>query len=317
MHQAPAGQKIHVPKYPPDNRDNSVRGIPTNPIITDRRMDFLENNFTHRAGDIWVITYQKVGTTWTQYIVSLLIGNQPDTSLMEFLLTCPWPEIDSGVIATSTDALQRSAVTAKRPRCFKSHWPRQGFFRTIPTSSKIIYVLRDAESVAISFWNHIHNFFAFYWVKEGDMTWDQYFEKWFHGDHQNGGYMEHVASWWDERDKENMFFLRYEELKADTAGTIRRIAKFIDVAVNDTRVAEILDATSKDSMRKWNEGLIDKIFIKMGVMKGDHVRKDGAQQKVAASDAQRAKMVDKYRALLEPKGVPYEYMFASTASRKT
>jgi len=316
MNQAPAGQTMHIPKYPPDIHDNLVRGIPTIPVITDRRMDFLENNFTQRPGDVWIITYQKVGTTMTQYIVSLLLGNGQETGFFDLFRTCPWPEIDVGIFAMSTDALEESAITAPRPRCFKSHWPRMGFFKQIPDTSKIIYVLRDAEKVAVSYWNHIFNLFAFYWVREGDMTWDQYFDKWFHGDLQNGGYFEHVASWWEVRDKKNILTLRYEDLIADKTATIHRIAAFIEAPLDETRLADILDATSKDTMRKWNEGRIDKFFISMGIMKGDHVRKDGAKATVSCTDTQKALMMDKYEALLKPMGMPFEYMFSQSVQGK-
>lgn len=147
------------------------------------------------------------------------------------------------------------------------------------------------------------------------MTWDQYFDKWFHGDLQNGGYFEHVASWWEVRGYENTLFLRYEDLKADTAATIRRIATFIGTPLDDARLADILDATTKENMRKWNQGLVDRFFISMGVMKGDHVRKDGAKKAVPCTDAQRAMVVDKYEALLKPLGVPFEYMFAKAQPR--
>lgn len=314
-HQAPAGQAIHTPKFPPDIGDSLVRGIPTNSFITDRRMDFLENNFTHSTDDVWIITYQKVGTTWTQYIVSLLQGNPRETSMIDLFHRCPWPEVGVGIVSTSSDVLQQSASTAKGPRCFKSHWPRKGFFNTLPDSSKVIYVLRDAESVAVSYWNHIFNFYGFYRLKDGDMTWDQYFDKWFHGDLQNGGYFEHVASWWEARSNSNIMFLRYEDLRADTGATIRRISSFIGKPVDDATLADVLDATSKDNMRKWNEGAVDWFLIKMGIMKGDHVRKDGAKSLVSCTDGQRALMVDKYEALLKPLGMPFEYMFAQAQPR--
>ena len=85
----PAGQAIHVPKFLPDIHDNLVRGIPTNSFITDRRMDYLEQNFTHVPGDVWVVTYQKVGTTWTQYIVTLLLGHPQASSVFDVLKYCP------------------------------------------------------------------------------------------------------------------------------------------------------------------------------------------------------------------------------------
>lgn len=279
--------------------------------MTDRRMDFLEQSFTHVPGDVWVITYQKVGTTWTQYIVSLLMGHPAVGSWFDLFDKCPWPEVDVGPFATTMDDLQRSAVNATALRCFKSHWPRQGFFAQLPESSKVIYVFRDAESVAVSYWHHILNIFGAYWVRPGDMTWDQYFEKWFAGDTQNGGYFEHVASWWEVLDRPNVLPLRYEDLRGDTRGSIRRIAEFIGVSLSDSREAEILEATSKPKMQAWNEGLVDKLMIRLGIMSGDHVRKDGAKKSVGFSEEQRSRAVERYEALLKPLGVPFEYMFTS------
>eukprot|EP00930_Biecheleria_cincta_P072549 TRINITY_DN5992_c0_g1_i2.p1 TRINITY_DN5992_c0_g1~~TRINITY_DN5992_c0_g1_i2.p1 ORF type:complete len:345 (-),score=43.42 TRINITY_DN5992_c0_g1_i2:31-1065(-) len=310
-HQAPLGQAIHVPAYPPDIQNNVVRGIPTPSFITDRRMDFLENNFTHRPGDVWVITYQKVGTTWTQYIVSLLQGNPRETSAVDLFARCPWPEVDIGVLASSPSVLQQSAISATGQRCFKSHWPRKGFFANLPDESKVIYVLRDAESVAVSYWGHMFNLFGFYLLKDGDITWDQYFEKWFHGDLQMGGYMEHVASWWEARDKANVLILRYEDMRADTATAVRRIANFIGVQADHARLADILDATSKDNMRKWNEGWIDSFLITMGIMRGEHVRRDGEGKKASCTDSQRARLVEKYDKLLKSLGMPYEFLFSN------
>lgn len=309
VHQAPNGQKAHVPKYPPDIRDSLVRGTPTNSVITDQRFDFLEQNFTHRDGDVWVVTYQKVGTTWTQYILSLVLGHPRVGSLIDLFGHCPWPEIGFGIIGTSEEALQRSASTATRARCFKSHWPRKDFFATLPETSKVIYVYRDAESVAVSYWNHMFNFFVFYWLEEGDMTWDQFFEKWFNGDLQNGDYFEHVASWWALHGQPNALFLRFEDLMLDTPGTVKRIAAFAGVELSETLFAETLDATSRDNMRKWNEGWIDMFLIKMGCMKGDMVRKEGANQQISCSTEQRARMVKKYEDVLQPLGVPFDDIF--------
>lgn len=88
----PSGQKIHAPRFPPDFHSNVVRGIPTSAFITDNRMDFLEKEFVHVPGDVWVVTYQKVGTTWTQFIVTLLLGHpDPGSGCREFrhLNECP------------------------------------------------------------------------------------------------------------------------------------------------------------------------------------------------------------------------------------
>merc|ERR1711920_722185 len=106
-----------------------------------------------------------------------------------------------GILSKTFEELQKSAQGPDM-RCFKSHWPRRDFFAALPNTSKVIYVMRDVESIAVSYWHHIYNLFGVYWIGEGGqaMAWDDYFEKFIHGDVENGDYMEHVASWWKHRD---------------------------------------------------------------------------------------------------------------------
>jgi hypothetical protein len=305
----PPDQAIYVPSYPPDIHDNLVRGIPTHSFVTSSRMDFLDKNLTHRPGDVWIDTYQKTGTTWTTYMVTLIQGHPVPSGLLEAMNRCPWPEVGVGILSISPDALEQSAASTTFPRCFKSHWPRADFMAEIPSTSRIIYVLRDAESVAVSFWEHIFNQYGLYYLKEGDMTWDQYFEKWFHGDFQNGGYLEHVASWWKVRDNKNVLILNYDDMRKDVPGTIRRIANFIDIHLDDARLAEIVYATSKKAMRKLSDGPQERLLQALGIVRDSIVRNDQVKEAVGFTDAQRSRMEEKYEKLLKPLGVPRKYMF--------
>lgn len=305
---APSGHKRYVPKFPPDMYDYNVRGKPVAMSVTDRRVDFLENEFRHQPGDVWLSSYYKVGSVWTQYVLSMVLGNSRAATYHDLLQSCPWPESDFGLFAHSEKALQKTM--GPKPRCFKTHWPRQDFMETLPNTSKVIYVLRDAESVAISYWHHVFSWYGDNWLEDGDMTWNQFFHKWLHGDVQMGGYFEHVASWWKARNDTNILFLRYEDMKVDTAATVQRIIDFLGAQVDQERVAQILDATSKTNMRKWHDTFIAKFLKYMGIMRGEHVRLKG-NESVRCTDEQRASMLEKYEAVLKPLGMPVEYMFAN------
>ena len=164
----PAGSQTRwVHKLPPDWGGSLVRGLPTNFPITDRRMDFLEDNFTHNPKDIWVVTYQKTGTTWMQYTVLQILGYPKIGSFFDFWMKAsPWPEMAHGLISLSPEALGRSEyANADGYRCFKSHWPRRDYLAKLPATSKIIYVMRRAEGVAISYWHHIFNYHFYYWME--------------------------------------------------------------------------------------------------------------------------------------------------------
>ena len=63
--------------------------------------------------------------------------------------------------------------------------------------------------------------------------------------------------------------LRYEELRADTPGTVREIANFIGAPaspLSDDRLSEVLEKTSKEAMaaRFNNNGLMARFLIAMG-----------------------------------------------------
>lgn len=308
--QPPGTQARWVHKLKPDWGGSLVRGLPTNYFISDERMDFLEQNFTHTAADVWVVTYQKVGTTWTQYIVTQLMGQPKAGSLFDIIGTgCPMAEVGQGILSVSTDALQRSA-SAGRPRCFKSHWPRRDFFAKLPPTSKVIYVFRRAEEVAMSYWHHILNIYFYYWMNPEDLPWDTYFAKFIAGDAENGDYFEHVASWWEVRGEPNVLILRYEDLKQDISGTVRRIADFIGADVDDVRVAEVVETTSLKSMKKLKDGWVDRFLDWVGAFRGEHIRKGGeGPTERLVTPAQRDQLVARHNSVLKPIGMPFDYMF--------
>ena len=60
----------------------------------------------------------------------------------------------------------------------------------------------------------------------------------------------HLASWWPRRHLDNVIFLHYADLTADTEGELRRLAAFLDLAIDDEHWPRVLDEVSLDSMRR-------------------------------------------------------------------
>jgi aryl sulfotransferase len=63
-------------------------------------------------------------------------------------------------------------------------------------------------------------------------------------------------SYWAARHEPNMLLTHYNDLKADRAGEIARIAKFIDVDLPAKTMAEIVDAAGFDEMKNAGEALL-------------------------------------------------------------
>ena len=62
-------------------------------------------------------------------------------------------------------------------------------------------------------------------------------------------YFKHFASWWPHREDENVLLLCFEHMKADHEGTIRKIAEFAGIALDDELLAITLEHSSLDFMQ--------------------------------------------------------------------
>lgn len=86
--------------------------------------------------DVWIVTYPKSGTTWTQQIVKLIRNNGvPDDTVLT--RSIPHPEIVKGL------NLDIKIDEMPRPRAFKSHFPYHMMLGGPPhtTPCKYIYVM--------------------------------------------------------------------------------------------------------------------------------------------------------------------------------
>uniref|UniRef100_A0A3P8Y9N9 Sulfotransferase n=1 Tax=Esox lucius TaxID=8010 RepID=A0A3P8Y9N9_ESOLU len=123
---------------------NLIRGV-----HDSEHIDSLKT-FEVREDDILVVTYPKSGTTWMQYIISLMFHESEMTQGDEVTMKhVPWlevkyPKIDFGRMSS--------------PRTFVSHLPTlmvpDGFKR----KGKVMYISRNPKDVAVSFY-HFHNVF--------------------------------------------------------------------------------------------------------------------------------------------------------------
>ncbi|NMO15465.1 sulfotransferase domain-containing protein [Pyxidicoccus fallax] len=177
-----------------------------------------------RPGDIYVATAAKSGTTWMQQIVyQLVTGGRGEfehiyqvSPFLEELISAPWAE-------RVLDALPS-------PRILKTHmdWPHL----KAPPDSRVIYVTRNAADALVSIHNHRV-------LNEGyRFDFDTSF---FHGDKLVRHWFRHLESWWPHRNDANVLHVRYEDLVADLEGSIRRVARFLGIPIEEERMGDILE----------------------------------------------------------------------------
>ena len=186
--------------------------------------------------DVWIVSYPKSGTTWTQQIVKLLRGNgvQDDERIIHsvpFLEGVQWyPGIN--------------IHSVPRPRAFMSHFPYNIFPCGPPNTHpcKYIYVARNLKDVAVSYFFMLHLFFT-------DMEWNTYWPNFISWSLGFDNYFDHVLSWWEHRHDENVLFLKYEDMKRDLPHHVSKIASFIGTEISANVLTKIASMTTFDKMR--------------------------------------------------------------------
>ncbi len=249
------------------------------PVADSRRWD----RFAPRADDIVIATFAKCGTTWTQRIVDLLVFQTPE--IRPFGDISPW--FDSTMFNSVEDDL--ATLEAQRHRRFvKSHLP----FSALPVweTVKYIHVGRDGRDARLSWQNHEKGFNPEWRAHVGGLARAlaaeqgaapsgppptppddprEYLLQWFgeleaqlDAGEQAGGqrfghpFFDFEATYWRERQRPNLLFVHYNDLKEDLAGEMQRIADFLDIAVPAPVMPSLVEAARFEAMKKAGDALL-------------------------------------------------------------
>ena len=221
-----------------------LNGVIVPKFVQQERLDQLKSIKLY-PDDIWIVTYPKCGTTWTQQIVKM-IRNKGQEDGVKIFDSVPWLEPIEAIpgMGTNLDNLDKLA----RPRAFKSH----NSYDHLPcgpphtTPCKYIYVLRNPKDVAVAY---------FYHEKYGhklDTSFDDFFEIFMDGALEYGRYFDHVLSFLPHRNDKNILFMRYESMKKHPGAAVSQIAAFMGVELSEEDITKIVDMTSFEKMKKDN-----------------------------------------------------------------
>jgi hypothetical protein len=210
-------------------------GFPVEGFLSGQR-------YRAQAGDIFVSTYPKCGTTWAQYIIYLLLS-RAEPLAADRSINDVFPHLEE---------VGEEAVRAlPEPRLIKTHLP----FERTPwhAGAKYVYVARNPFDCAVSFYHHTRGFVKHYDFADG--TFDAFFECFIRGEVDFGDYFDHLLSWLPRRNDPNVLWLTYEAMKADPRAAVVAIGEFLGGAagraVRDPELlARIVERSSFDSMRR-------------------------------------------------------------------
>jgi aryl sulfotransferase len=213
------------------------------------------NNFSFRPDDIFVATYAKTGTTWMQQIVlQLLFGGSEDASVAG---VSPWIDFR----ALPPEKLQQVAALDHR-RVLKTHLPLDALVYS--HQAKYIYICRDGRDVAWSLFNHYSHLTDDFFTLVNDTPGRvgppfpkcevdvvSFYKRWLTEDgYPYWQFFSHVASWWEHRRLPNLMLVHFADLKSDLEGAILRLSDFLEIPIQPSAMARILEHCSFEYMRE-------------------------------------------------------------------
>jgi hypothetical protein len=238
------------------------------------------------AGDVFVASYPKCGTTWTQYIIYLLLNDGRPLEAGQ-RLDESFPHLE--------EVGEERVRALPQPRLIKTHLP----FERTPWNAlaRYVYVARNPFDCAVSFYHHTRGFVQHYDFAAG--SWDTYFECFVRGEVDFGDYFDHLLSWWPRRADANVLWLTYERMLEAPAQAVVAIARFLggragELARDPSRVAGVVRDSNFVAMRRdqsrWSSRRPADMpaFVRKGVV-GDwssHFSKE-QRQRLAAKLRQR------------------------------
>jgi aryl sulfotransferase len=172
-------------------------------------------------------------------------------------------------------------------RFLKTHLPVDAL--VFSPKAKYIYIGRDGRDVVWSMYNHHVNANQTWYEALNDTPGRvgppilpppadirQYWLEWLERDgHPFWPFWDNVRSWWSIRNLPNVLFIHFANLKRDLPGEMRRMAKFLDIPVDESDSNAISEYCSFDWMKKnatksvplggafWDAGA--QVFINKGV----------------------------------------------------
>ena len=255
----------------------TIPGCVTLPLAFDKYQRQIKN-WQVRQDDVYVLTFPKSGTTWTQELVWLLHSDcnfeeakavplDRRFPFMEFnvLYDFAMEELPQWATYFNTGADYFKAFDKMpSPRFIKSHLHLCLLPDDLLERGKAVICLRNPKDTVVSFYHHQKLMKPFGYT--GDFP--TYFDLFMDNLVVYSPYFKYVREAWQLRSHPSVCLLFFEDMKKDMASTVKKVAKFLGKTVSDEEVEAVAGHLSFKQMRN-NPAVNKEERKKLGLFTGE------------------------------------------------
>ncbi|EAT42081.1 AAEL006327-PA [Aedes aegypti] len=229
-------------------------------------------NLQVKPEDVWIASYPKSGTTWTQEMMWLICNDLDYAGARAVTLDERFPFLEIGSIIGNDSV--KEVEEMKSPRFIKTHLPvaliPDQFWTVKP---KLVYVYRKAKPVPVSFYHHYQTLTGY----RG--TIEQFVKSFINDRIMFSPYHEHVLEYHALQGLDNILVINYEDMKKDLKSTVFKVCSFFNKTYTEDQIQQLCKHLSFDSMKNNPSVNYDHLVKQMLMLSNRLHERDDADRK--------------------------------------
>lgn len=253
------------------------------------------------AHDVFACVYFKSGTNWLMQIATQIV-NRGQLEFEHIHDIVPWPDAPDPRYAVPLSDENGWKNSPTGLRVIKTH--RRLDEVPFKPHARYIAVVRDPKDVCVSSY-HFTRDLGFGPMMPSVETWVEYsFTRGF----PFGKWSDHLYSYWQVRNRENVLFMTYEEMKKDLPATVTRIAEFLKIDLSSDEHAEVVRKSGFGYMKQIQDKFETGMILPWSKPEGAIIRRGATGKSDELLTAEQQKRIDDHwRAELERLGCDFPY----------